>query len=49
MANIFEFDARQIFTLIAFYDTHPKWKLIERIIELETSRNLKEILEEYKE
>jgi hypothetical protein len=47
MANIFKFDARQILTLISFYSNYPQWKLIERIIELESENKLKDILEEY--
>jgi len=48
MANVFKYDARQIFTLIAFYSNYPQSRLIERIIELETEKRLEDILEEYK-
>lgn len=48
MANIFKYDARQIFTLIAFYSNYPQWRLIERIIELETETRIEDILSEYK-
>ena len=48
MANKFKFDANEIFILIAFYSNYPQWRLIERIIELESEDQLVNILKEYK-
>jgi len=48
MANLTGIKPKDIFTLIAFYSNYPQWRLIERILELETDVRIEDILKEYK-